>query len=150
MDQMLNSPAFNDFTSRFVHPVWRPLQNFSRTNPTLSYWKSLLQGKIGRNSNPLHPAIVHAPVVLLPLALLFDWLVFVPGLTCTYSARVLRCLLCIVGTLGVHHSQFHVFSYYLNLLACITAIPAAGILLCNFGCRSSVDHYCSNWIGGVP
>lgn len=88
MDQMLNSPAFNDFTSRFVHPVWRPLQNFSRTNPTISYWKSLLQGKIGRNSNPLHPAIVHAPVVLLPLALLFDWLVFVPGLTCTYSARV--------------------------------------------------------------
>jgi len=93
------------------------MQNLARTNPTLSYWTRLLQGKVGRNSVPLHPAIVHAPVILLPLALIFDWLVFAPGLT---------------WLLGVHHSQLHVFAFYLNILALLGSIPAGVTGLAEF------------------
>lgn len=109
LEDLANSPSVTNFANNFAIPIWRNVQGIVRGNENLSYWARFLQGKIGRNSNPLHPAFVHAPVVLLPLSFLCDWLTLVPGLS---------------WILGIHHSQFHVFSYYLNLIALLAAIPA--------------------------
>jgi len=90
-------------------------------------FRDFLLGKIGRNSNPFHPYMVHAPIVLLPLSFLLDFLAYVPFLH---------------WFTGLTSNSFHLGAYYLLLLG--TLFATAGVLtgLAEF---STIPLHSPNW-----
>lgn len=64
---------------------------------------SVLRGQVGNNSNPIHPALVHVPLVLFPVAAILRALSF-------YN---------IIDVVGF------AFAHYFNLVALLWAIPTA-------------------------
>eukprot|EP01112_Ceratiomyxa_fruticulosa_P023069 TRINITY_DN867_c0_g1_i1.p1 TRINITY_DN867_c0_g1~~TRINITY_DN867_c0_g1_i1.p1 ORF type:complete len:202 (-),score=28.49 TRINITY_DN867_c0_g1_i1:174-779(-) len=90
-------------------------------------FRDLLLGKIGKNSNPFHPYIVHAPIVLLPLSFCLDFFAYLPF---------------VHWFTGLSSSSFHIGAYFLCLLGSLFA--TAGVLtgLAEF---STIPLHSPNW-----
>jgi len=89
--------------------------------------RDFLLGKIGRNSNPFHPYLVHAPIVLLPISFIMDFCAYVP---------------LIHWFTGLTPSSFHVGAYYLLVLGSLFTTASVLTGLAEF---SMIPLHSPNW-----